>query len=175
MLCRIGLHSEKVENTLFVAPPNSIDLDDQEHAEVGSEVPLSHSDVHIGLPGYVIETATNVGGGSGPTVVEVCDGLVGQGPTRPCTVENVVDGELNMGERPVAQVGGKDGAAVFVTAMTDVAANEEMSDEPIAPGLISTPVSSSINVERIITGKNQESRGTEVSIEPTGEAFQRKQ
>jgi len=78
-----------------------------------------------------------------------------------------------MEERPVAQVGGKDGAAVFTTAMKDVAANEEVSDEPIAPGLISTPVSFSVNEERIFTGKNQESKGIEVPIEPT--ALQRKQ
>jgi len=126
-----------------VAPLNSIESDDQEHTEVGSEVRLCQSDFHIGLPGDAIETATNTRG-SVPTEVAISDGPVGQGPTQPCAVENVIGAEINMGERPVAQTGGKDGAAVFATAMTDVAANEEVSDEPIAPGLISTPASSSI-------------------------------
>jgi len=55
--------------------------------------------------------------------------------------------------------------------MTEVAANEEVSDEPVAPGLISTPVSASINEERILAGKDQEPGGNEVSMEQTGVAF----
>jgi len=175
--CYVELAStrKKLRTPVSVAPPNSIDSDDQEHAEVGSEVPLSHSDGHIGLPGDAIETATNVGGGSGPTVVEVSDRLPGQGSTRPCAVENVAGGEIIIGERPAAQVAGEDSTAVLVTAMTEVAANEEVSDEPVTPGLISTPVPTSISEERILAEKDQQPRGNEVSTEQTGKAFQQKQ
>jgi len=60
---------KKSRTTISVAPLNSIDSDDLEQAEISSELPLSHSDVHIGLPGDAVETATGARYVSGPTVI----------------------------------------------------------------------------------------------------------
>jgi len=100
--CYVELAStQKIKTPVSIAPPNSIESDDLEHAEVNSEVPLSHSDVHIGLPGNALETATNLGEASGPTVVELSDRPAGQGSTRPCAVENVLKFDVIMGEQPL--------------------------------------------------------------------------
>jgi len=64
---------------------------------------------------------------------------------------------------------------VLTTAMTEVAANEEVSDEPVVPGLISTPMSASINEARILAKKDQEPGGNKVSTEQTGVASQQRQ
>jgi len=64
--CYVNLAStqKKSRTPVSVAPPNSNDSDDQEQAEVCHEVPVSQSDVHIGLHGDTVETVMNVGGGS---------------------------------------------------------------------------------------------------------------
>jgi len=59
--------------------------------------------------------------------------------------------------------------------MMEVAANQEVSDEPVAPGLRSTPVPIIITEERILAEKDQQPRGNKVSTEQRGEAFHQKQ
>jgi len=59
-----------------------------------------------------------------------------------------------VGSRAVAQEGGADSTAVLTTVVTEVAANEEVNDEPVAPGLISTPRSASNNEEGILAEKD---------------------
>jgi len=62
--------------------------------------------------------------------------------------------------------------AILVTVLTEVAANEEVNDEPVAPGLISTPISAAIDEENVLRPKEPESRGREVSTAPTSVVFQ---
>jgi len=66
-----------------VTPPNSVESDDAEHGDGGSEVRLSQSDVHIGLPGDACETAMNAGDTSLNTEIAVSDGSFDQGPSQP--------------------------------------------------------------------------------------------
>jgi len=114
---------KKSRTTVSVAPPNSIDSDDLKQAEISSELPLSHSDVHIGLSGDAVETATGARYVSGPTEIGLSDRQAVQESTRPCSVESGLRSDLTVGSRAVAQVGGADSTAVLTTVVTEVAAN----------------------------------------------------
>jgi len=81
------------------------------HRDDGSEVRLSQSDVHVGLPedeGEVV-TAANL----------------------------TIHAETHI--RPLTDRSNE--AFAFASAMSDVAAHEEVMEEPTAPGVIATPVS----------------------------------
>jgi len=86
--CYVDLASaqKKSRTPVFVAPPNSIDSDDLEQAELGSEVPPSHSEVHIGLPGDTVETVMNVRAGSEFAEIDVSNRIPGHGPAQSCPV-----------------------------------------------------------------------------------------
>jgi len=89
-------------------------------------------------------------------------------------VENLDGGEIISGDRADTPPAGEDSTVVLVAFMTEVAANEEVSDEPAAPGVISTPVLTLVSGERILAGKDQQNRGDEVSAKQTGEALLQK-
>jgi len=149
---------EKSRTTVSIAPPNSRESDDPEQAETLSEMPLSHSDVQIGLPGDAIETATGVGDLIGTTVTGLSDNTRIPESTRPCAGES----GLIVGDRATGQIGGGDGTEVPGIVVTEVAANEEVNDEPVAPGLVSTPLSASINEECVLVQEEQESVGKNI-------------
>jgi len=86
-------------------------------------------------------------------------------------VENVDGGEIISGDQAATPAAREDSTVVLVAAMWRlVAANEEVSDEPAAPGMISTTVLTLVSGERILAGKDQQHRGDEVSARQTGEA-----
>jgi len=108
---------KKSQTPKFVAPPNPIDSVDAGHGDTESEVRLSQSDLHIRFPGDIC----------GMTAISVAG-----------------DGTK---ERFVTLIAKNDGVAVFGTAMSGVAAHEEVGDAPTAPGEVATPVSGSVDAE----------------------------
>jgi len=124
--CYVGLAPTRKGSKALVAvaPPNSLESDDVKHADSGSEVRLSQSDVHIGFPGDVGEAATDMGTVGQTTEVAVSDIVPGLDPT-----------QISRG------VGDPDGANVLDTGMSGVDADEKVSDTPTASGEITTPVS----------------------------------
>jgi len=117
--CRVEIPSlrRKTKIQVSVAPPNSIDSDDGGHADTGSELRLTQSDVHIGFPGDVCETIENA------NYTEP----VAAGPKK--TLE----------ARSVATIPKGDGVKLFGIAMAVVAAPGKTTDAPTVHGEIATP------------------------------------
>jgi len=159
---------KKSRTTVSIAPPNSIESDDPKQAEISSELPLSHPDVHIEFPGDAVETATGVGDLIETTAIGLSDKPAVPEPTRTCAVES---GSI-VGDWAIAQIGECDSIDVLATVVTEVAANEEVNDEPVAPGLVSTPISAAIHEESVLIQKEHGSVGKIVSTAPTSVVFQ---
>jgi len=70
---------------------------------------------------------------------------------------------------------GEDSVAVLFTALTEVAANEEVSDEPAAPGAQSTTVPTIASEDKILADQSQQHKRNEVSAKQAGEADLQKQ
>jgi len=160
----------KSRMTVSAAPPNSIDSDDQELAEASSEMPLSHPDVHIGFPGDSVKTATVVKRGGEPIATEGNYKIAGQEPTPPCAIETVDGGTTISGDLSAAPAAWKDGEVILVVATTGMAANEEVSDDPVAPGVISTPVLALASGEKILAEKDKQKIGNQVPAGQTEKA-----
>jgi len=90
-------------------------------------------------------------------------------------LENFAGGEIISGEWAATPTAGEDSVVVLVAAMTEVAANEEVSDEPAAPGAITTTVPTIISKEKILAEQGQQHKGNEVSAEQKGEAALQRQ
>jgi len=152
--CYVGLAPtrKKSKAPAAVAPPNSVDSDDVERGDTESEVRLSQSDVHIGFPGDVGETTTDTGVVSLITETAIGDSSPVHEYPRINPEIATADPRRDAEVRSVALAARKDGATVFGSGMSDVAANEEVSDAPSAPGKIMTPVSELADT----TGKTSE-------------------
>jgi len=140
--CYVELPSlrRNAKNQVSVAPPNSIDSDDGGRGEAGSELRLTQSDVHIGLPGDVGGTTENVGLGLGykhkvgATVGRPSGG--GCAKSEAGTTDPVKAAEVCS----VAVIAEGDGGAVLAVAMSGVAACRETNDAPTVPGEVAKPV-----------------------------------
>jgi len=107
----------KSQTPTSVAPLNSIDSDETGHGNAESEIRLSQSDVHIGFPEDI------------------------------CAVAAILVAKDSTEERSVALIARNDGIAMSATAMSGVAAHEEVGDAPTDPGEVATPMSESVNTE----------------------------
>jgi len=106
--CHVALSTEYADanKSASIAPPNSVESDEAEQGEGNCDARLSQSDVYIGLPGY-------------PAGVMK-------------TAVTLVLAEI------VSATGSDRGdeAALIASAVADVAANEEVSNEPVAQGVV---------------------------------------
>jgi len=147
--CYIEIQSTrtKAKTPASVAPPNSIDSDDAERGDTGSEVQLCQSDVHIGFPRDISGTTANTG-----LVDQSTEETVGNLSTsiRVCPEASTANPGNGAEARSVAPIAESDGVAVLGNAMSGVAAHEEVSDAPIAPGEVATPVSESAHAAEIV-------------------------
>jgi len=130
-----------------VARPNFIESDDAERGNTGSEVRLCQSYVHIGFPGDVSGTTVSTG-----LVVQSTEVTVSSFSTsiRACTETSTVDPGNGAEARFLVPIAESDGIVVFSNAMLGVAAHEEVSDAPTAPGEVATPVSELVDAAGII-------------------------
>jgi len=112
--CHVKLSTKyaNVNASASIAPPNSVESDDAEQGEGNCEAGLSQSDVQLELPG------------DPAAVMKTAITLI---------LAEVVSATVS---------DGKDEAAIFTAAVADVAAKREVPDEPVAPGVVATPVSS---------------------------------
>jgi len=153
--CCVELTStqRKTKTPVPAAPPNSVDSID-----TGSEARFSLSDVHVGYLIEAPETSMNLG-----EVNSILSAMIEIEPITTATIIAIDERALF-----VAPIPSRDAVAAFSTAMLEVAAHEEVTEEPVAPGEIQTPVRESADVapEEITNARRSGQTPEPVAIVP---------